>query len=562
MKRFTLSLSILFASLAMCAQENDSLQREVTIVRDFTPIVRDADKINTLPPVSSPVFNQRQVKYSYDAISSEVSTHASSVNIPYPGSDSIVRNSQRGYFNFDMGSYLAIAANAGYRILDTKHDHLNVAAQFTSFNWDIPVNSHTLQTPPADTRQTFYDIRAGLGYAHIFDNNLTFSLRGAYRYIDFNYYGAMGTPGALGAHPFQHVNNFFAEAQVDNSEAHSYDYEMWRVVGGYKQYANANALYSASPSYEHHAYLRGAYSRLLDNDWRIGGEIDANYLQYSGLLGSINPVATADTRHIVMARLLPYVEWNKGRMSFRGGVKIDISAGDGAVFRFAPDIHFNWEFVENYFLFANINGGKRLHTWSEMSQHCLYSDPSMRIPSTYSPLDGQLGVRMKVIPELSVTLYGGYEAAFGALFQHVDSAAQALQWRSLDATCLKAGVRFDANITQYVTLTAYAAYRHWQHDGQSISYNRPRWEANARATAHPNEQFDIALEYAMQLGRDFGSMGKLNDIHNLQALVKYRPNDWLSISLHGNNLLNIRYDYYYGMPAPGIQIMGGVGLKF
>ena len=66
----------------------------------------------------------------------------------------------------------------------------------------------------------------------------------------------------------------------------------------------------------------------------------------------------------------------------------------------------------------------------------------------------------------------------------------------------------------------------------------------------------------MQLERDFGSYGKLADIHNLQLFAQYRVLDWMSISLHGNNLLNHKYDYYFGLPAPGIQVMGGIAVNF
>ena len=66
----------------------------------------------------------------------------------------------------------------------------------------------------------------------------------------------------------------------------------------------------------------------------------------------------------------------------------------------------------------------------------------------------------------------------------------------------------------------------------------------------------------MQLGRNFGSLGSLADIHNLQASVTYRPIDILSLFVQGNNLLNRSYDFYYGVAAPRIQVMGGVAITF
>ena len=197
-----------------------------------------------------------------------------------------------------------------------------------------------------------------------------------------------------------------------------------------------------------------------------------------------------------------------------------------------------------------------------MSQYCFYFDPSQPIASEFTALDAQLGFRMRVIPELFITLYGGYQIADRALFQQVDGLSQSLTWRTLAANCIKAGVRFDANITEYVTLSADATYRQWEHAGELISYNRPRWQANASLTVRPIDKLDIKLHYNMQLERDFAAYGKLADIHNLQLFATYRIFDWLSVSAHGNNLLNRRHDYYFGLPAPGIQVMGGVAVKF
>ena len=570
MKRIIAITTLLFTTCCMVFA-NDSIQREVTITKDFTPIVRDAEKINSLPPIGTPDFERRAVNYCFDAAATQVSTIATNVNIPYSPMYENIAKRHRGYFDLNIGTYLAMSANAGYRFVDTKKDQLNIGLQFTSLNWDIPVNSHATTIPEEKTRQNFYDARAGLHYAHIFDNNITVALNGAYRYLDFNYYGVSGDPIAtLPSHPFQKVHNFMAEIKVDNSEAYQYDYEQWHITGGYSLYRNNNGTYLPDASSEHHAYIDGAYSFMLDDYWCVGGDAELDYLLYNGLIpagSDIDDLIAADndlntrTEYVFMARINPHADWRANRMHFRGGIKVDISAGDGTIFRFAPDIHFNWEFVENYFVFASIDGGKQLHTWNDISQYCIYFDPSQRIPSSYTPLDSHLGVKLHFIPELSLSLHGGYEIVADALFQSIGHSSRAISWQTIDANCFKTGARIDANISSYVTLTLDAAYRLWKHDGTAITYNRPRWEGNAHVTIHPHNQFDVELGYNMQLDRNFGVYGSLSDIHNLQASVIYSPLHWLSIKAHGNNLLNRRYDYYYGLPAPRIQAMIGVGIK-
>lgn len=569
MKKIALLYIIaLLPAISSLAQDSDTLQRAVTIVKEFTPIVRDAEKINTMPSVATPSFNRDSVQYNYNATSTAVPTIATDVNIPYIPTPANNDHKYRGYFDAGIGNYLALTGNAGYHILDTPHDKLNIGAQFTSLNWDVPINSHASAIGESLTRQTFYDARAGLHYAHTFDNNISVSLRGAYRFLDFNYYGVAGVaPVGSDVHPFNRVNNLYAELQIDNKEAQHYDYEHWYATAGYSLYRNKRGAYVPTPSSEHHAYLKGGYSYMLDQYWSVGGVLNIDFLQYNGVIHLDNspetPGYVLNTNNVFMARLLPHVEYRKDRFNFHAGVKVDISANDKTVFRFAPDVRMDWEFHENYFLQANIEGGKKLHTWHDMSQQCIYFDPSYRIPSTYSPLDAKVGFRFRFILELSLSAYAGYEVAAGALFQSVEASSQAIAWQSIDASCFKLGARVEAYVLQYVTLSADIAYREWkQKNGSLISYDKPRWEGNARVTIHPHKLFDIELGYNMQLGRDYGIYGKLNDIHNVQAMVTYHPNQRLSIFVQGNNLLNCKYDYYYGLPAPRIQGMVGAELKF
>lgn len=570
MKRISAILAIIIATCHMlCA--NDSIHREVTITRDFTPIVRDAEKINSLPPISTPTFERRAVNYCYNATAAQVPTIANNVNIPYSPLFENYAKQHRGYIDLNMGNYLSIAANAGYRLVDTKKDQLNLGLQFTSFNWDIPVNSHASSTIEEKTRQNFYDTRLGLHYAHIFDNNITLAINGSYRYLDFNYYGMSGDPIAtLPSHPFQKAHNFMAEIKIDNSDAYQYDYEHWHITGGYTLYRNNNGTYLPDASGEHHAYLNGSYRYMLDDYWSVGGDAEIDYLLYNGLIPAGSDIdnlltsgSSISTRseYLFMARIVPHAKWTRDRMQFRAGINIDISAGDGTIFRFAPDIHFNWEFIEDYFLYAAIDGGKQLHPWNDIAQYCIYFDPSQRIPSSYTPFDGSLGLQLHFIPELSLSLYGGYEVTTNALFQSIGYASRALSWQTIDANCLKAGLAIDANLCRYLTLTLDATYRLWKNNGIAITYDRPRWEGNARATIHPHSLIDIELGYNMQLDRNFGTYGQLADIHNLQASIIYSPLHWLSIKAHGNNLLNRRHDYYFGLPAPGIQAMIGIGIK-
>lgn len=554
-------------------QGNDSLRREVTIVKDFTPIVREASKINTLPPVVTPSFDRRPVNYSYNANPAQTHTTASFVPMPSSEQDKTIRKHHRGYLDFGIGTYLAMTGNAGYHILHSGKDRLNIGLQYTSLNGNIPVNSSFPTESETKSKQTFYDSRIGLHYDHRFDSDVTFALNGAYRFVNFNYYGVAGNlPSNRDSHPFQWAHNFFVEFKADNRAAIAYDYRQWNVTAGYSLYSNRWGAYVPDASSEQHAYLYTSLYSEINSGWNAGADINIDFLQYKGIYPAgtraddiiHNPnLSATQIQSVFMAEALPHIDWNGKKAHFRAGIRAFISVNDGTIFRFAPDIHFNWEFIDNYFLYFNIDGGKQLHTWNAISRHCIYFDPSQRVPSTYVPLDATGGFSFHFMPEISLSAYGGYEIASSALFQSVGQSSQAIAWQALNATCVKAGAKTDINISRFLTLSLEGIYRLWRHDKTYMSFDRPRWEASACMALHPHSKFDIQLGYNMQLGRDFGIiLGKLADIHNLQASASYHPFDFLSIFIQGNNLLNRNHDYYYGLPAPKIQVMGGIELTF
>lgn len=570
---YTSAILLIVSILTVTAQTTDTLRREVTIVKDFTPQLRKANKINTLPPINTPSFTPRPVNYSFLVNTAEVATTPGNINIPCTLLHTASTKINKGYVQLAAGSYRTACANAGYRIIDNEKNSFNIALQYNTIDGKMHINSAYIPiTDETTTRQTLGDTRLGLHYGHRFDNNISLGINAAYRYINFNYYGTAGdVPIYQNSNPFQTVNNFLLQWRVDSDSQNSESPLKWNLNGGYTFYGNSTGAYISEAGNENHAYLNGGFINGFNDKWSAGVDVELDFLHYNKLLPSdvtaqniaTTTIPTAvSSESLFMARFRPHISCDGDKVSFKAGVKVDISANDGPVFSVAPDVKFDWEFVRNHFFFIDMDGGKQLHTWDEMSQYCLYFDPSHRLPSTYSPLDAMTGFKLNFHPDISVQLYGGYEIAEDALFQQPAQAAQAIAWQVIKANCIKAGGHLDVSVGSLLDIEADIAYRQWKKADKVITYNRPKWVADLRATLHAGKKLDFEVRYNMQLDRDFDFLGSLADIHNLQAAISYRPINALSIFVNGNNLLNRKYDYYYGLPAPQIQVMAGIGVKF
>ena len=190
------------------------MRREVTIEKDFTPIVRDASKINTLPEVEAPTVTRQSIQYSDWTVPAPLEARA--VLLPPGGfGDPVRENLKRGYFDFGLGNYWNMAGNAGYRILQSEKDQLGVWWQHRSTCGTVDYNQ---QLPGYESSRTMRQLeeRVVADYRHSFEK-LDLGIRGGYRYDSFNYYG-LRFPGVQGiASPGQEINRFFLKSRIASS---------------------------------------------------------------------------------------------------------------------------------------------------------------------------------------------------------------------------------------------------------------------------------------------------------------------------------------------------------
>ena len=116
-----------------------------------------------------------------------------------------------------------------------------------------------------------------------------------------------------------------------------------------------------------------------------------------------------------------------------------------------------------------------------------------------------------------------------------------------------------------------------------VKTNRPTDALNAQVEVKVLPQLALHANYFMGLGRGtilsfntfagtglellpyvptVNETGKLSDIHDLGVGAVYQINDAVHLRVRFDNILNRKYDIYYGMPAQGVQFMAGVGVNF
>lgn len=607
-KNYIYALAVVMAvagcpALVSGQEKKDKIDREMVIEKEYTPMVRDASKINVLPEIEPPAVKKNAIHYSDWSVPVNPGNRLELL----PAADFDTQHTfskKRGYANLGLGNYLNIGGDVGYRFIDKEKDLFGAWFQHNSTNGHVKYTDGSGKAKLMQNDNLFQ-----LYYRHHF-SKVSLDLDGDYRYNMFNYYGKeiltdipatdvlTNEPAVLpysdlfpksGLPDFaknQVVQQYgFRAGIVSRPGDQPLDYSASVAYRGYQ--SRLGRFYGESGGKEHHIDTRFGMSSKFREIYRIGLSAQMDNLIYQNTRVS----------DYTMISLNPYFDINREKMKLRLGLMANLTFNQGPVVRFAPDIHFDWEFARSFFLFADLDGGKRLNTFANLSMEDIYLNPSERPVDSYCPVDATVGVRSNYFSGFSFELFGGFKSVDDELFNV----------RMLE------GIAFENVTRNYVEDFAYDVYRwnvgamlkykyndrfnaglkfennswHLRDGGESIQLNKPRWEVRLDAAYKINKQISVKLDYYLATGREYLNIsdisnpqgmveagdprysfstvtesGKLKNIHALNAGATYQFNETFHLFLNLNNILAQRYDIWYGMPAQGFNFMLGAGVKF
>lgn len=561
----------LFGASAQTDNKN-TLQRAVTIEKEFTPIVQDASKINVIPEMEVSASARPDIRYTeWKNARNETPT----LDL-LPAGDGGVEapDRQRGYAQIEMGNYLNINANAGIRIVDRQRDQLLFWYSHNSTNGTL-----AYLTDNDKTHQRRNDNKLNLAYTHTFDR-VSWNTTAYYRYNGFNYYGMPlynidknRLAGLSTTTDQQTVQHYGFDTRIASKPNKEFNYTAEISYRGYN--SDLGLFYGQHGVLENHLSTRLDGSAPLGDNYLIGVAVGMDNLIYN----------RCDRENYTVLRANPYFGIEKEALKFRAGAVVDLSIHDNTIFRIAPDVQLEWEFEKLWFLYTSLTGGKSLNTWEKMSAITAYVDPSRKMSNTYTPADFTVGLRTATFKQLHFTLYGGIKYSIDALFdyrwQYIEATGTGgrltrpvVSFYATDAYAWKAGFEIQYNPRDF--FKAHLAWEHneWHQQGSKarIRSSQPRNEWKAGVTVVPIRPLDISadLYFADGLGYrnltegmvDYPSSGNLPNIVTLNLGAIYRLNKHIHFSAQLNNLLSKRTDLFYGMPAQRFHFLVGAGVVF
>ena len=552
MKRF-ISILSLIVTIGAYAQQDTTINRVVTVERDFQPAIQSAGKINQTPAVLQHDLHLNPVVYS---------TYTTPLSVGYniyPLQASETRFTPQAPLNG------IIQAAAGYR-----NTHF-------LFNYQI----HHQKKMSLDL---YANHDAYWGKDALSQSRLGMVVTRHFSGADF-YVGLEGKNEAYWYQPTlggEILWNANAHIGVRSTDKRPMQY---RIQTGY------TAFIPSHWAVEHHA--KSHVDLWWSNSTHSAG-LKA-YIQNTFYTPADTLLATSP-RHAI--RVEPFYEYANKHIRLHVGVNLNMNIGTGELlstienlsFAPSPNVKFEWNMMDNIFhVYANAAGHYGLGSLEEYLGYNRYLNMrqgfAWQTPRDYTPVDAQVGFKIRPAKTLLIDIYGGYAYMHSACNMQAVMQEDALDYQLWNSQYQrwKIGASLHYHYRDIIELNMGGNYYFYQLDpipsmdptepyfqenrvkGTNI-FDRPNWDAYARIEAHIDSKWSIYSENYLVGSRQAYvapyRSATLRPIISLNLGGQYAINRWLLVYLQLNDYLNRKDEIFYGYKSQGIHFLAGVKWKF
>ena len=579
--------------------QNESLSKEITVEKNFVPTEKKATKLNNLPEIKQVEIPEKKLDYSDWAAPTSIKPEIQTLP-PIGYLTDYNFSDKKGYVRFGMGSYLNMSGSAGYKIIEKEKTALNIWLQHTS-TWSGQNNSPSFTAVYGTERlkQKFNDNILGIDFAHMIGNK-QIGINAFYHFDRFNYYGGNYKMWDEKEN-MQTVNQFDIAFSFRNRPAT--DELKYNVGISYDHFGNSHSLWEDIKAIkENHFQIKGGVEIPFSETSYLDIDADLNYLYYT------NPMETFPTDPTIIPsdhngysvnKLTPYYRMTNDKIALKIGLNIDISANDGTIARFSPDIKFDYKIITGLDFYANVGGGKKINTFADMSTINRYFNPASLLGSSYSPIDAVAGLKIGPFAGFWAEVSGGYAIINDQLlpfipdiyYPNYSGSVSNSDPGNFDIEHHTAStVYYGINMKGWHIATGVGYkfkeiaelkfnFKYSPQDGEKgymFSQDRPEYVLNMNLNVNPISKLKLNLNYEYRGNRNYWTRysyssepvitkyepTSLKNINLLSLGASYQINSMFSVFAQFNNILNNEWDIYFGMGAQKFNAQGGISILF
>lgn len=544
-KKIIISIIGLILTANIIAQNNDTtiIDRNVNIEKEYIPEIEPAESQKFNIKTQEP--NIPEAKFNYSTYASDVQPSSNFYPLDPQEQAKPKRTSlKKGYAELGFGYPINWSAELFYPLYNKKNT-----------NFDFHLDHTGLYTNTIQLIQTDLDI---ILHQKI-NNNHQLNSAISYNNDYYNYYGDGIKFDSLPQ--IIHRANALIGMQSTN-----------RINGwGYRADLSYNGMFlHYAPINEHRIILDSEISKVLGKKpLNIGLFADINILNSQ----LSTPDSLLPTTAVI--GLLPSYDIVLDNLKFHLGAKAYFSINKGQIFNAMPDVTINYNEGKTLSIYAGITGDYQIHTLSSTLEHCRYFNPySTGIAlNTYTPADFFAGFRLKPFLEgLMVDAHVNYKFVYNDYFIRnvIDSVSN--NYMNIftadfsNTQILSTGARINYNYqNKYVAHAGFKYNYYTVADSTLTMVNRPSWEIEVGTEMTPIKGLAINADFYTGLGYKAILPTGVIDLPNhfdLNIGAAYTFHEQCTVFARFNNIINSKYQYFYGYENIGFNCLFGVKITF
>ena len=578
MRRFLYTAGAFMGAVCMASaqttQTDTTISRDIEIVKEYNPVIKEAGKINTMPELKT--IDTKKITPSYSVWTSSFNPRADVMpTLDYALAKEPESNPYASdYFaKVGLGNYTSLLGEVYAPLYKTDKWLVDIYAKHNSTMSDITLSddlySGLAKDVDADAYSNDNRVRASLLRSYRKSELSAFS---TFRYQKYRYYGYdsyVGLASQEGAGSYdgymQNLHNFDLNLRYKTK-----DYvDKWKydVQANYQRFSNRNEVVENT-----------IYTNFM-GDYRMeSSSLSAVFEMYniimslpsdSSYLYDFNHMDNAAS-HTVL-KISPSYRFESHRGVFHIGVKGVFGIGQGRPGTIIPDIYGNIKIKDDaLYLYAGITGDYQVNNYRYITGLNPYVAPDVRVEDTYVPIDFYLGVKANACKKVNLDAFVGYKVLSNPYF-FVNKRVDSLYHHTFDvvydkdAGLFNAGLAVIYNWTDKLGLTLQTKYNAWALDMVEKAWEKPTFELDFKTSYQITEYLRTELSYEFAGGRYAcvdGEAVSMDNIHDLSLGVNYSVLSFANLFLNLNNILAQEYQNWYGYTAQRFNLMAGVSLHF
>jgi hypothetical protein len=588
-KYLSAAFLILVGSMLTIHAQDTILNRSVSVEREYRPVIHDAGKINSMPQVLEPNVVKSEATYS-------------NFNLPLiagynihtlPAADLEMNKPvlSNGYARLGIGNFLNTLADFAYPLVNTPESKLDFSLNHLGTFEDKKMHTVTRGNLSFDQLFKKFDLYAAIGGGHEFFKYYGNYYNGANSIIDVhdlstNYLNPdYSEINRIGIDITPRTYSLDSLANYPNSET------FWRfnALAGVRSLPLSTDLrYQAEINYKVFNSHNGLTENLVHSSAgfnsisgknRMGLDLELYNMTYSSVV--IPDFNFWNTYSVLV--LNPYYSIERPAYNVRLGLKTNLSFVHGKFISPTADLLGEWKAIPKYLsVYGGLSGNYEVNTLDKVFTENPYLFSDLRLLDTYTPVDFFAGIKLKPLYNLLLDAYIDYKQIDNQYFfvnkgyslimstipvptENGSIFSNRFNVVYSGATVVKMGIRANYNLQNKVNVEFKWAYNGWNVDTEAIAWNKPKYEAQLNSDVRISDNFTVSANVFYE-GVRYAKIGSyaipMNDKVDINLGANYSYNKWLNVFLKVNNLINTKYQDYYGYDVQGTNLMVGAAFSF